>query len=107
MARRKTSRTRTVYRKAKTGYRRSSSGFSSVKKILNPVMIGFGGSALGNIVGSKMGINPIIPSAVLGFIGGGKIGAITAVALPMILNQGLGLFSTNAKQESPSGTVWS
>ena len=106
MARRK-ARTRAVYAKARTSYRRSKSGFSSVKKILNPVMIGFGGSALGNIVGSKMGINPIIPSAVLGFIGGGKIGAVTAVALPLIMSQGLNLFNSGGKQETPSGTVWS
>ena len=106
MARRKT-RTRTVNR-VKTVYRKSSSGFSSVKKILNPIMIGFGGSALGNIVASKVGVNPIIPSAILGYIGGGKIGAVTAVALPMILSQGLNVFSaTGGKQETPSRTLWS
>jgi hypothetical protein len=106
MARGKT-KTRVVYRKAQKVYRKSNSGFSSVKKILNPIMIGFGGSALGNIIGTKFGINPMIPSAIAGFIGGGKIGAITAIALPMILTQGLGVFSTGAKQETSSGTVWS
>ena len=100
---------RTVYvNKVKKVYRKSSSGFSSVKKILNPIMIGFGGSALGNIIASKIGVNPIIPSAMLGFIGGGKIGAVTAVALPMIMNQGLGLFSgATGKQETPQRTLWS
>ena len=107
MATRK-ARTRTVKQKVKTVYRKSSSGFSSVKKILNPIMIGFGGSALGNIIASKIGVNPIIPSAMLGFIGGGKIGAVTAVALPMIMNQGLGLFSgQTGKQETPQRTLWS
>ena len=99
-------RTRTVYVKAKKAYRKSSSGFSSVKKYLNPIMIGFGGSALGNIVASKINVNPIIPSAIFGFIGGGKIGAVTAVALPMILNQGFSVFNTGQKTSTPSGTLW-
>lgn len=106
MARRR-ARTRTVYRKAKTSYRRSKSSFGSLKSILRPVMIGFGGSAIGNIVASRVGINPIIPSAIAGFIGGGKIGAITAVALPLLSQQGLGIFGGIGKSESPSGTVWS
>jgi len=105
MAKGKT-KTRTVYVKAKKTYRKGSSGFSALKKYLNPVMIGFGGSALGNIVASKINVNPIIPSAILGFIGGGKIGAISAVALPMILSRGLNLFNTGQKSETPSGTVW-
>jgi hypothetical protein len=107
MAKRKA--TRTVYvNRAKKAYRRSSSGFSSVKKILNPIMIGLGGSMIGNIVGQRVGVNPIIPSAIAGFIGGGKIGAITAVALPLIMTQGLSVFSgTGVKSESPQGTVWS
>jgi hypothetical protein len=106
MASRKT-RTRTIIRKGKTVYRKSSSGFASVRKILNPIMIGFGASAIGNIAGAKIGINPIIPSAIMGYIGGKEIGAISAVALPMILNQGFGLFNTGVKNESPQGTVWS
>lgn len=106
MARRR-ARTRTVYRKAKSTYRRSRSGFSSVKSILRPVMIGFGGSAIGNIVASRMNVNPIIPSAIAGFIGGGKLGAITAIALPLLAQQGVGLFGGSGKTETPSGTVWS
>ena len=106
MARRR-ARTRTVYRKAKSSYRRSKSGFGSVKSILKPVMIGFGGSAIGNIVASRMNINPIIPSAIAGFIGGGKMGAITAIALPLLTQSGLGLFGTTGKTETASGTVWS
>ena len=105
MARR--SRARTVYRKAKSTYKRSRSGFGSVKSILRPVMIGFGGSAVGNLVASRMNINPIIPSAIAGFIGGGKIGAITAIALPLLAQQGMGLFGSSGKTETPSGTVWS
>jgi hypothetical protein len=101
-------KTRVVYRQAvKKAYRKSSSGLSSVKKLLNPIMIGLGASMVGNVIGQRVGINPIIPSAVAGFIGGGKIGAVTAVALPMIMNQGLNIFSTGVKNESPSGTVWS
>lgn len=105
MARRKRiSRAKTTTR---TVVRRSRSGFGSLKNILRPIMIGFGGSAVGNIIASRVNVNPIIPSAIAGFIGGGKVGMITAIALPLLAQQGMNLFGGAKTSETPSGTVWS
>jgi len=81
------------------------------------VMIGLGAAMAGGIIGNMLGVNKMLPSAALGYIGGGGIGAVTALASEMLTGTGgLGnLFGlrTPARvqdaygQTTPAGTVYS
>jgi hypothetical protein len=80
-------------------------------------MIGLGAAMAGGIIGNMLGVNKMLPSAALGYIGGGGIGAVTALASEMLTGTGgLGnLFGlrTPARvqdaygQTTPAGTVYS
>jgi hypothetical protein len=80
------------------------------------VMIGLGAAMAGGIIGNLLGINKMLPSVALGYLGAGGIGAVTSLASEMLTgSQGLGnlfgLRSGNVRdaygQTTPSGTVYS
>ena len=79
-------------------------------------MIGLGAAMAGGIIGNMLGVNKMLPSAALGYIGGGGVGAVTALASEMLTGTGglgnlFGLRSGNVQdaygQTTPSGTVYS
>jgi hypothetical protein len=109
MARRKsTSRTRTIVRKV-----RSSKRGGGIKNILRKVMIGFGAGSAGQVIANRTGINPLLPSAGLGYIAGGWQGMLSAIALPLLLSTGttggigniLGMGAVK-RAETSTATVW-
>jgi len=63
MARRKTTRTRTVYRKARTSYRRSG----GISGLLQPLLGGVISGAVDKTIGKPFGINGL-PLAGAGFV---------------------------------------
>lgn len=71
------------------------------KGILNKVLIGLGASSLGGLVAARVGVNPMLVSGAAGYIAGGPVGAISAIAIPMLSNSVLGQANTGS-----SGTIW-
>lgn len=61
-------------------------GFSlgSIGNILKTVLIGFGAAAAGTVVADRTNVNPMIPSAALGFIAAGLPGALAGLIVPFI-----------------------
>ena len=85
---------------------RRAGGFlsgSTAKK----VMAGVGSAKVGEMAGSRLGINPIIPAALLGYMVAGPTGLITAVATEFVSGNisGLGGLGTQ-NQSTPAGTVY-
>ena len=93
------------YARARSGIRRAG-GFLSggtAKK----VMAGVGSAKVGEMVGAQVGVNPMIPAALLGYFVAGSTGLITAVATEVISGHGFSLGSLGTQQQStPAGTVY-
>ena len=93
------------YARARSGFRRAG-GFLSggtAKK----VMAGVGSAKVGEMVGAQVGVNPMIPAALLGYFVAGSTGLITAVATEVISGHGFSLGSLGTQQQStPAGTVY-
>ena len=103
-------------RRYKTRRRWSTRGKSLVGGTGKKVMIGLGAAMAGGIIGNLLGVNKMLPSVALGYLGAGGIGAVTSLASEMLTgSQGLGnlfgLRSGNVRdaygQTTPSGTVYS
>jgi len=97
-------------------YRRVSKGSRLLGGTGKKVMIGLGAAMAGGIIGNMLGVNKMIPSVALGYLGGGGIGAVTSLASEMFTGGGglgslFGLRSGNVRdaygQTSPAGTVYS
>ena len=97
-------------------YRRVSKGSRLLGGTGKKVMIGLGAAMAGGIIGNMLGVNKMIPSVALGYLGGGSIGAVTSLASEMLTGGGglgslFGLRSGNVRdaygQTSPAGTVYS
>lgn len=88
---------RTVTRYVRRGGRSLGGG----RSILNKVLIGFGASSLGGLVASRFGVNPTLVGGALGYVSAGPVGAISAIAIPMLANTLSGPAST-----ASAGTVW-
>jgi len=78
------------------------------------IMIGLGAAMAGGIIGNMLGVNKMLPSVALGYLGAGGIGAVTSLASEMLTGGGgLGsLFGLRGAQDAygqttPSGTVYS
>jgi len=81
------------------------------------IMIGLGAAMAGGIIGNMLGVNKMLPSVALGYLGAGGIGAVTSLASEMLTGGGgLGsLFGLrqqgNVKdafgQSSAGGTIYS
>lgn len=80
------------------------------------IMIGLGASLAGGIIGNMLGVNKMLPSVALGYLGAGGIGAVTSLASDMLTGGGglgslFGLRSGSVQdaygQTTPSGTVYS
>ena len=80
------------------------------------IMIGLGASLAGGIIGNMLGVNKMLPSVALGYLGVGGIGAVTSLASDMLTGGGglgslFGLRSGGVQdaygQTTPSGTVYS
>jgi len=70
-------------------------------------MAGIGSAKVGEIAGGQLGINPMIPAALLGYFVAGSTGLITAVATEVIAGHGFSLGSLGTQQQStPAGTVY-
>ena len=71
------------------------------------VMAGIGSAKVGEMAGSRLGSNPIIPAAVLGYMVAGPTGLITAVATEFVSGNISGLGSLGTQQQTtPAGTVY-
>ena len=97
-------------------YRRVSKGSRLLGGTGKKVMIGLGAAMAGGIIGNMLGVNKMLPSVALGYLGAGGIGAVTSLASEMLTGGGglgslFGLRSGNVKdaygQTSPAGTVYS
>ncbi len=98
-------------------YRKSvSRGSRLVGGTGKKIMIGLGAAMAGGIIGNMLGVNKMLPSVALGYLGAGGIGAVTSLASEMLTgSQGLGnlfgLRSGNVRdaygQTTPAGTVYS
>jgi hypothetical protein len=82
------------------------------------IMIGLGAAMAGGIIGNMLGVNKMLPSVALGYLGAGGIGAVTSLASEMLTGGGglgslFGLRSQggNVKdafgQSSAGGTIYS
>ena len=81
------------------------------------IMIGLGAAMAGGIIGNMLGVNKMLPSVALGYLGAGGIGAVTSLASEMLTGGGglgslFGLRSSgNVRdaygQTTPAGTVYS
>ena len=91
--------------KVRSGIRRAG-GFLS-GNTAKKVMAGIGSAKVGEMAGSRLGINPIIPAALLGYMVAGPTGLITAVATEFVSGNSFSLGSLGTKQQStPAGTVY-
>ena len=97
-------------------YRRVSKGSRLVGGTGKKIMIGLGAAMAGGIIGNMLGVNKMLPSVALGYLGAGGIGAVTSLASEMLTGGGglgslFGLRSGSVKdaygQTSPAGTVYS
>lgn len=91
--------------RARSGFRKAG-GFlagSTAKK----VMAGVGSAKVGEIAGGQLGINPMIPAALLGYFVAGSTGLITAVATEFISGNSFSLGALGTQNQStPAGTVY-
>ena len=80
------------------------------------IMIGLGAAMAGGIIGNMLGVNKMLPSVALGYLGAGGTGAIVSLASEMLTGGGglgslFGLRQGNVKdafgQTSAGGTVYS
>jgi len=99
-------------------YRKSvSRGSKLVGGTGKKVMIGLGAALAGGIIGNMLGVNKMLPSVALGYLGAGGTGAIVSLASEMLTGGGglgslFGLRSSgNVKdafgQTSAGGTIYS
>jgi hypothetical protein len=92
MAQKSSTRTRTVYRKARGAYSRRSVG--GTKQILDGVLAGVGGQLAGKYVGgwgapiATLGVGMFRNNTTLKTIGGLEIGGMIAGMIPFIGNGG-------------------
>ena len=96
---------RKYYSRARSGFRKAGGFLSSgtAKK----VMAGVGSAKVGEMAGARLGVNPIIPAALLGYFVAGSTGLITAVATEFVSGNISGLGSLGTQQQStPAGTVY-
>jgi len=71
------------------------------------VMAGIGSAKVGEMAGSRLGINPIIPAALLGYMVAGPTGLITAVATEFVSGNSFSLGALGTQNQStPAGTVY-
>ena len=98
---------------AKRNYRsRARSGFRKAGGFLSgnaakKVMAGIGSAKIGEIAGTRLGVNPMIPAAVLGYFVAGPTGLLAAVATEVISGQGFSLGALGTQNQStPAGTVY-
>lgn len=87
-------------KKSKT--RRSTAGFlGGLRRYIVPVLVGFGAGSAGSLIADRTGVNPMIPGGILGFVAGGPIGALIALALPFLIRS----VGTGASQTAQVGQV--
>lgn len=93
------------YARARSGLRRAGGFLSGTTA--KKVMAGVGSAKVGEIAGGQLGINPMIPAAILGYFVAGPTGLITAIATEVVSGHGFSLGSLGTQQQStPAGTVY-
>ena len=73
------------------------------------IMSGLGSAYAGNIIGSSLGVNRMIPAAALGYFTAGGIGLITAIAAEAFtgnIGSLLGGFGVSQGSQNAQGTVY-
>ena len=73
------------------------------------IMAGLGSAYAGNIIGSSLGVNRMIPAAALGYFTAGGIGLITAIAAEAFtgnIGSLLGGFGVSLGSQNAQGTVY-
>ena len=73
------------------------------------IMAGLGSAYAGNIIGSSLGVNRMIPAAALGYFTAGGIGLITAIAAEAFtgnIGSLLGGFGVSQGSQNAQGTVY-
>ena len=92
-------------RRIKSGFRKAGGLLSG--KTSNQIMAGIGSAKVGEMAGGQLGINPMIPAALLGYFVAGTTGLITAVATEVVSGRGFNLGGLGTQQQStPAGTVY-
>jgi len=77
------------------------------KSILKTATVGAGAYLVGEKVSQHVGVSPMIPSAVLGYLADGWKGLVASFAVPMILGASGSMRPfTFGQRESVSGVVW-
>jgi hypothetical protein len=79
----------------------ASRAFGSIGNVLKTVLVGFGAASVGSLIADRVGVNPMIPSAGLGYVAGGTTGAIAGLLTPF-LTRSLG---TGGSQQAQIGQV--
>ena len=70
-------------------------------------MAGIGSAKVGEMVGTRIGMNPIIPAAALGYFTAGATGLMAAIATEIVSGHGFNLGALGTQQQStPAGTVY-
>lgn len=96
-------RKRNYRRRAASGFRRAGGILSG--RTSKDVMSGLGSAWVGEKVAPAIGINKLIPSAILGYFTGGTIGLVTAVGAEFLMGGSLGALGTQ-QQSTPAGTIY-
>jgi hypothetical protein len=85
--RRRKARTRTVLVPLRRRARRAFLGLGGWKGLAKNAMIGLGALTIGNMIASRVGLDPRITGGLLGLYLGGIVGAATAVAVPTLMQR--------------------
>jgi hypothetical protein len=71
------------------------------------IMAGIGSAKVGEMVGSRIGMSPIIPAAALGYFTAGPTGLLVAIGTEIISGRGFNFNNLGTQQQStPAGTVY-
>jgi|GEM_PF-4634336 len=93
--------------KKKSKYRTRKGIMGGAKQILELATVGGGSYLIGEKVSQHVGVSPIIPSAVIGYVAKGWKGLLASIAFPMVLGATGSLRPfTFGQRETVTGVVW-
>lgn len=90
------SRPRTIIRRVS----RSVGGLGGIRSMANKVLVGLGCVSAASMIAPRVGVDPRIVGGALGFLSGGVVPALVAVATPSLLQ------AQTAPREAVVGQVW-